>query len=44
MREEAPAQAGISGDRLDRMAVAWAKVVMLSLTLWCEPYTKDGPW
>jgi hypothetical protein len=38
------AQSGITGERLDRMAAAWAKAVMLTLTLWSEPYTKDGLW
>jgi hypothetical protein len=37
-------QAGVSGDRLERMQAAWAKAVMLTLTLWTEPYTKDGLW
>jgi hypothetical protein len=37
-------QAGVTGDRLDRMDAAWAKAVMLTLTLWSEPYTKDGLW
>lgn len=38
------AQGGVTGDRLDRMDAAWAKAVMLTLTLWSEPYTKDGLW
>jgi len=37
-------KAGVSGDRLERMQAAWAKAVMLTLTLWTEPYTKDGLW
>jgi hypothetical protein len=37
-------QAGVSGERLERMQAAWAKAVMLTLTLWTEPYTKAGLW
>jgi len=37
-------QAGLSGEHLERMCAAWAKAVTLSLTLWSEPYTKDGLW
>jgi hypothetical protein len=42
--DQALMQAGVSGDRLERMQAAWAKAVMLTLTLWTEPYTKDGLW
>lgn len=38
------ALAGVTGDRLERMSAAWAKAVILSLTLWSEPYTKNGLW
>lgn len=38
------ARAGVTGDRLERMSAAWAKAVILSVTLWSEPYTKDGLW
>jgi hypothetical protein len=42
--KERLAQAGISGDRLERMSAAWAKAVILTLTLWSEPYTREGLW
>jgi hypothetical protein len=29
---------------LDRMHAAWTKAVILTLTLWSLPYTKEGLW
>ena len=35
---------GVSPEELERMHVAWTKAVMLTLTLWTLPYTKEGLW
>jgi hypothetical protein len=35
---------GVSPEELERMHVAWSKAVMLTLTLWTLPYTKEGLW
>jgi Protoglobin len=38
------AKKGHSAAEVDRMHQAWAKSVLLTLTLWARPYVKDGLW
>ena len=38
------AQSGARPEEVDRMHAAWTKAVLLSVTLWSRPYTKDGWW
>jgi hypothetical protein len=33
-----------SAAEVERMHEAWAKSVLLTLTLWARPYVKDGLW
>jgi hypothetical protein len=33
-----------SPDDIERMQMAWTKAVMLTITLWSRPYTKDELW
>lgn len=35
---------GIDKPSADRLADAWAKSLTLQVTLWSEPYVKDGDW
>lgn len=37
-------QAGVDGPRLERMHSAWTKAVILSVTLWSKPYTREDLW
>jgi Protoglobin len=36
--------AGVTGEELQRLQDAWAKVVHLHITLWARPYAKEGLW
>ena len=38
------ASKGHSAAEVERMHQAWAKSVLLTLTLWARPYVKDGLW
>jgi hypothetical protein len=38
------ARKGHSAAEVDRMHQAWVKAVVLSVTLWTRPYTKDADW
>ena len=38
------ARKGHSPEEIERMHAAWTKAVMLTLTLWSRPYTKEGLW
>jgi len=38
------AKKGHSPEEVERMHAAWTKAVMLTLTLWSRPYTKEGLW
>lgn len=35
---------GHSEEEVEKMYTAWFKAVVLSVTLWSYPYTKDGEW
>ena len=35
---------GLRGEELYRLQDAWTKAVILHVTLWSRPYTKDGLW
>lgn len=35
---------GHPAEEVERMHDAWAKAVMLHVTLWTWPYAKDGDW
>jgi hypothetical protein len=37
-------QAGVSGDELMKLHDAWLKTVLLHVTLWSRPYSKEGHW
>ena len=36
--------AGVEGNELARLEVAWTKAVQLHVTLWTRPYAKEGLW
>jgi hypothetical protein len=36
--------AGLTGQDLQKLEDAWAKAVLLHVTLWSRPYAKDGLW
>jgi hypothetical protein len=36
--------AGLAGDDLQELEDAWAKTVLLHVTLWSRPYTQDRLW
>ncbi len=38
------ANKGHRPDEVDRMQQAWAKVVLLYITLWSRPFARDGLW
>jgi len=35
---------GVAGEELEQLQAAWSKAVILHVTLWSRPYTKDGLW
>jgi hypothetical protein len=35
---------GFGAEDVDEIHAAWTKAVILSVTLWSEPYAKDGLW
>lgn len=35
---------GLSAEELQKLEDAWAKAVLLHVTLWSRPYAKDGLW
>jgi hypothetical protein len=37
-------EAGVAGEELRRLEDAWLKTVLLHVTLWSRPYSKDGLW
>jgi len=37
-------EAGVGGDELQRLQDAWLKAVLLHVTLWSRPYSKEGLW
>lgn len=37
-------EAGVGGDELRRLQDAWLKAVLLHVTLWSRPYTKEELW
>jgi hypothetical protein len=37
-------EAGVTGEELQTLHDAWAKAVILHVSLWSRPYAKDGLW
>jgi len=37
-------QAGLGGQELEKLEQAWLKAVILHVTMWTQPYAKEGLW